>query len=179
MSIRPLVRRLPLNGRVAMAAVMLAIFLAMVLMAAAYPAKSRLLPWVIGIPGTVLALIQFVREIAASRGGDTITIVDDGETAMQTETAAEREEAAFKLRQELVLIGYLVLLVVSLLLLGFWIASPLFVALFLRLYEGASWRVVIISAAATWLSLYVVFDQLLMIGVFEGLLTPYVTDLFE
>ena len=179
MSIKSLSSRIPINGRVAMAAIMLAIFLAMVFMAAAYPAKSRLLPWVIGIPGTVFALIQLLREITAPRGRDTITVIDDGETVTEIEKAAERDEAAAMLRQELVLIGFLVLLVVSHLLLGFWIASPLFVAVFLRLYEGANWRVVIISAAATWLTLYVVFDQLLMVSVFEGLLTPYVTDLFE
>jgi hypothetical protein len=179
MSIRSVAARLPLNGRVVMAAIMLAIFVAMVLMAAAYPYKSRLLPWVIGIPGMLMALAQLVKEITAPRGEDTITVVDGGETVTEIEKAADKDEAAVKLRQELLLIGYLVLLVVSHLLLGFWIASPLFVALFLRLYEGASWRVVIISAAATWLTLYVIFDQLLMIGVFEGLLTPYVTDLFE
>jgi hypothetical protein len=179
MSIRSVAARLPLNGRVVMAAIMLAIFVAMVLMAAAYPYKSRLLPWVIGIPGMLMALAQLVKEITAPRGEDTITVVDGGETVTEIEKAADKDEAAVKLRQELLLIGYLVLLVVSHLLLGFWIASPLFVALFLRLYEGASWRVVIISAAATWLTLYVIFDQLLMIGVFEGLLTLYVTDLFE
>jgi len=179
MSIKSLSSRIPINGRVAMAAIMLAIFLAMVLMAAAYPPKSRLLPWVIGIPGTALALIQLLREFTAPRVRDTITVIDGGETVTEIEKAADKDEAAVKLRQELLLIGYLVLLVVSHLLLGFWIASPLFVALFLRLYEGASWRVVIISAAATWLTLYVIFDQLLMIGVFEGLLTSYVTDLFE
>ncbi|MDP2621412.1 MAG: tripartite tricarboxylate transporter TctB family protein [Hyphomicrobiales bacterium] len=179
MSIKSLSSRVPINGRVAMAAIMLAIFAAMILMAAAYPYKSRLLPWVIGIPGTVLALIQLVHEITAPSGSETITVVDHGETVTQIEPAADADEAAVKQHQELVLIGYLVLLVVSHVLLGFWIASPLFVAVFLRLYEGASWRFVIISAAATWLTLYVVFDQLLTVGVFEGLLTPYVTDLFE
>jgi len=179
MSNRPLIGRFPINGRVAMAAVMLAIFVAMVLMAASWPEKSRLLPFVIGIPAAIMALIQLVKEIVSPAGEDTITVIGDGETVTEIEKTAERDEAAAMLRQELVLIGFLVLLVVSHLLLGFWIASPLFVAVFLRLYDGASWRVVIISAAATWLTLYVVFDQLLTVSVFEGLLTPYVTDLFE
>lgn len=179
MSIRSLAGRLPLNGRVLMAAVMLAIFVAMVLMAAAYPYKSRLLPWVIGIPGILMALAQLIKEIVAPPREDTVTVVDGGERVMETETPAEREEAAVKLRQEFILIGYLVLLVVSHLLVGFWIASPLFVALFLWQYEKANWRVVLTAAAATWLTLYVVFGQLLTVDVFEGLLAPYVTELFE
>lgn len=171
-------RRFAISGRVVIAAVMLAIFVAMVLMATAYPAKSRLLPFVIGIPGAVLALIQLVKEITLPAGEDTITIVDDGQTVTDIEPAADADEAA-NLRRETILIGSLILLVVSHVLLGFWIASPLFVALFLRYYEGTSWRVVIISAVATWLTLYVVFDRLLTVSVFEGLLTPYVTELFE
>lgn len=179
MSNKPLAHRFPINGRIVMAGIMLAIFLTMVLMAAGYPPKSRLLPWVIGIPGTVLALIEFIKEITARHRGDTITVVDDGETVTEIGKAAEKEEKAAQLHREFVLIGYLILLVASHVLLGFWIASPLFVAVFLRFYEGASWRFVLVSAAATWLTLYVIFDQLLRVGVFEGLLTPYVTDLFE
>ena len=171
MSTKSFARRLPLNGRVIMAAVMLAIFLAMVLMAGAYPNKSRLLPWVIGIPGTLMALAQLIKEIADARGAG-----DVGIRAGQSEE--EAADSAERLNQEWILVGYLVLLVVSHLLLGFWIASPLFVAVFLRLYEGASWRVVILSAAATWLTLFAIFDQLLAIGVFDGFLPPYVMDLF-
>lgn len=172
MSIKPFAGRFPINGRVVMAAIMLAIFVAMVLMAAAYPYKSRLLPWVIGIPGTLMALAQLIKEIAAARGPDGFFV---GEAA-DAGTQAEDDQAA-RLRQEIVLIGYLFGLVISHLLLGFWIASPLFVAVFLRLYEGASWRVVVLSAAATWLTLYVIFDQLLTVSIFEGFLPPYVTDL--
>ena len=172
MSTKSMTGRNIINGRVIMAAVMLAIFTAMITAALAFPGDARLLPWVIGIPGTLMALAQLINEITSANGSDVTQATQEAETP----TEAEEDEAGH-LRRETTLIGFLFLLVISHLLLGFLIASPLFVATFL-IYEKERWLTVILSAVGTWAVLYVIFNKLLTIHVFEGLLTTYVMDMF-
>ncbi len=152
------------DGRVAMSLVMLAIFVSMVLMATAYPPDARLLPFVIGIPGSVLALIQVGAEIADARRRAADA---PQEAAPGAENPAE---TASDVKQELVLLGTLVGLVAAILLLGFWVAIPLFLVLFLRFHERESWTLTLALTGGAWITLYVVFDQLLGILVFEGFL---------
>jgi hypothetical protein len=54
------------NGRVATAFVMMLIFVTMSLMALGFPEKARLMPLMVGIPGSVLGLIQLIAEIRHS-----------------------------------------------------------------------------------------------------------------
>lgn len=54
------------NGRVALAALLTALFATMVAIAATYPPNARLMPFVIGVPGLLLCLTQLVIEIKDS-----------------------------------------------------------------------------------------------------------------
>ncbi len=55
------------NGRVGTALVMFLVFATMTLLALGFPEKARLMPLLVGIPGTLLALFQLVVELRAPR----------------------------------------------------------------------------------------------------------------
>lgn len=153
-----------LNGRVMMALVMLGIFASMVLIAGTFPEKARLLPWVIGIPGTILCILQLGFDLAAARKGEPLP-KDAHEGAADDEAPAEG-----RVRRELTLLGYFVGLVAVILLIGFWLAAPLFLIAFLRFHEGESWRFTLALTAGGWLALYLIFDKILGILLHEGFL---------
>ncbi len=154
-----------INGRVYMSLAMLVIFLAMVGIASSYPPEARLLPFVIGIPGVVLCLVQVILEmLAVKRAGG-------GETRPPGDEEAEaRPRGGAAIRRELSLLAYLVALVLAVLLFGFWLAIPVLVIVFLRGYEGESWRLTLGLTAGAWGILYLIFDRVLKIFLFKGFL---------
>ena len=154
-----------LNGRVLMSLVMLAIFVSMVAMASTYPPEARLLPFVIGIPGTLLCLLQAGMEIAAARRGA-------GE-AVAAAAPAELEAPGPDVRREITLLACLVGLAAAILLLGFWLTIPAFIVLFLRFHEREEWRLTLALAIGGWVTLYLVFDRVLGIFVHNGFLIEF------
>ncbi len=165
------------DGKVLMSLVMLAIFVAMVAMAATYPPDTRFLPFVIGIPGIVLALIQVASELIDSRRAAAPTAAAPARRATLRETTAAKAEAILEppgdVRREIVLLAYLVGLAAAVLVLGFWLAIPLFVIAFLRVHERETWTLTLALTATAWGVLYLVFDSVLGIIVHEGFLTEY------
>ncbi len=166
------------NGKVLMSLVMLAIFAGMVAMAATYPPETRFLPFVIGIPGIVLALIQVATEIVDARRAAAPAAAAPARRATLRETTAAKAEAILEppadVRREIVLLAYLVGLAAAILMLGFWLAIPLFVIAFLRFRERETWTLTLTLTASAWVVLYLVFDSVLGIIVHEGFLTEYV-----
>ena len=166
------------NGKVLMSLVMLAIFVTMVAMAATYPPDTRFLPFVIGIPGIVLALIQVASELVDARRAAAPAAAAPARHATLRETTAAKAEAilepAGNVRREVVLLAYLVGLAAAVLFLGFWLAIPLFVIAFLRFHERETWRLTLALTASAWAVLYLMFDSLLGIIVHEGFLTQYI-----
>ncbi len=148
------------NGKVIMSLVMLAIFVGMVGMATAYPAKASLLPFVIGIPGVVLCLIQVVIEVTQAR-----TSGHDG-PIVPADTLADPV-----IKQEVALIFYATGLILGILFLGFWLAIPIFLVAFLRYRERESWTFTLAMTASGWVVLFVLFDTILGILVHQGFLT--------
>ena len=63
---------------------------------------------------------------------------------------------------------YLVGLMAAILLFGFIIAPPLFVAVFLRLRGKESWAVTLGGAAATLAMPYLMFETLLGLSLYQG-----------
>ncbi len=153
------------NGKVLMSLVMLTIFVAMVAMAATYPPDARFLPFVIGIPGTLLCLLQVGAEIADARRG--------AREAVAAAAPAEFAGPGPDVRREISLFACLVGLAAAILLFGFWLAIPLFVIAFLRFHERETWTLTLALTATAWAVLYLMFDSLLGIIVHEGFLTEY------
>ncbi len=163
------------DGRVLMSLVMLAIFVGMVAVAFGYPPEARLLPLVIGIPGTVLCLAQLGRDLAgAGRKPDDLSSPGQEPAHSEIEALVWATEGGTPgdraIRREAVLFGFLVALIAGILVLGFWLAAPLFLIAFLRFHERESWRFTLALSAGGWLVLYLIFDRALGILLHRGFL---------
>ena len=148
-----------LSGRVLMAVVMLAIFVTMSLMALGFPEKARLIPLMIGIPGSALALVQVLLELR--------TAIDEA-----VEFDEERREAR---RNERHMFIWLLLYFFGILGFGFIYAAPVLVFGFLYFGEKETIKVGAFGAAGTWAVLYGLFEQAFEIPLFNGLVIEWLT----
>ena len=182
------------KGKYAMTLVMLGIFVLMVGGALQFSEQARAMPLVIGIPGIVLCLLQFIldlREGKRSKASAQHDPRNEFEKAQATVSAIVGHKMAFDMtqetlsvvvdelpqggerRRELLLWGSLVGFVAGILLFGFWLTIPVFLLLFLRLFAGKSWRFSLALAAVGTLLLYLVFGA----GLGAILHPGFITDL--
>lgn len=148
-----------LNARIILAGLMLALFAAMTAAALSYPAKAAFVPLVIGIPGTVLCLIQLGTELRASHAGKT-------------------DDKPRNVKREWVMFGWIVGFVVAVTLLGFLIAAPLVLYAYLRFNAKEPHWVAGLMAVGGLALIYGVFEYTLEVTLWEGLLTPVVAGWF-
>lgn len=157
--------------------VMLVIFSVMVAMAFQFPADARFMPFIVGIPGIVLCLVQLLvdwrkaqtvmvspeaQALPALRG---VTLPDTGEPAL-----SEGETV----RREIVMWIYFLAFVGGLLLFGFWIAVPIMLVSFLRLQAKLSWQAALAAGLGASLLLYLIFEVLLRIRLHPGFATGFI-----
>jgi hypothetical protein len=190
-----------LHGRTLFSVVMLAIFSTMVAIAADYPWQASMLPMVIGVPGILLSILQIVLDMRSyhkaegridprtsfeiymdeiaqntkgqvkmdvSEGTQLTTLVDDPSVVGRTRGQRER-----------LLWAYFYGLVGAVLLFGFWIGVPAFLAAFLRFYARESWRLTVALTVACWAVMYVLLVVFLEQVLFEGFVTGYLVNLLS
>jgi hypothetical protein len=145
-----------LNGRVATALVMLLIFASMSLMALGFTEKARLMPLLVGIPGTILGIVELINEMRATARqaaqGEAGDVVTDAEKAM---------------------LGWVCIFFIGILLFGFIYAAPVLVFAFMLAGKKETLKVALISAAGAWAVLYGFFQVAMEIPLFEGLIIEY------
>jgi len=118
--------------------------------ATAWPWKAALFPLVIGIPLFCLAATEALWTLFGGAG----------------EAAEEAKDFQLTLgtgagRRTLVAIGWIIGFAAAIVLLGFPLAVPLFVFLWLRLHARESWTLSIVMPLAVWAVFYGLFDFLL------------------
>ena len=146
-----------LNAKTILAGVMLAIFAAMSATAFAYPTKAAFVPLVIGIPGTVLCLIQLGVELRHLRDGTA-------------------QPSTRNVRREWIMYGWIIAFVIGVVLLGFMVAAPILLYAYLRFdAKEPHWLAGLIAIGGLAL-IYGVFEYTLQVDLFDGLLTPLVAD---
>jgi hypothetical protein len=145
-----------LNGRVLTAAVMLAIFVTMSLIAFSMSAEARLMPLIVGVMGSLLALIQVFEELR------TVTI----------ESPESGRKAADKRRSERHMFAWVFLFFVGILAFGFVYAAPTLVFGFLSIGKKESTKVALAGAAGIWV-LTGLFERWFEIQLFTGLFVEW------
>ena len=143
------------EGRVVVAGIMLLIFAVMVGFALTFPGEARFLPLVIGVPGLVLSLAQFVIELRGKEPDE------------KAYTAADR-------MAELKMFAWFAVFIFGIILFGFPYAGPIIVALYLHFSWGEKWYVSLGAAAFSWAILHGVFDYVLGLPLFEGLVYQWI-----
>lgn len=131
-----------------------------------WPIKTALYPRVIGVPLVVLAAIEV-----------TLNLRGHAEEKRQAVdlTLSETLPANVTARRTAVAFAWILGFFLTIVLLGFPVAIPVFVLAYLRLQGRESWMLSIVLAAAAWLAFYVVFDRLLHLPFAEGLLLQLFT----
>ena len=121
-----------------------------VVAASAWPWKAALFPLVIGIPLFCLAAAEALWVLfgrAPAEGGEA----KDFQLALGKDS----------MRRTLVAAGWILAFFAAIVLLGFPVAVPLFVLLYLRLQGREGWSVSMVMTAAVWGVFYGLFDLLL------------------
>jgi len=149
--------RILLNGPVFTALMMFVVFATMSLIALSFPDKARLMPLIVGIPGTILALVQLLMELRSTLR----------QTAETTELVPETIEA------ERQMFTWMFLFFFGILGFGFIYAAPLLVFGFLWFGKGESLKVGLVGGAGTWGILYGLFETGFQIPLFDGLLLEW------
>ena len=195
---RPTLWRALTHGRTLFSMLMFSIFFVMVVLAWPYDWPANFLPFVIGIPGIALTLLQItidIRDFFAAKG--QIDPRTDFEKYMaelsehtegleldyakeQVETLVEDHSLVAKSRnrQELILFGYFFFLLGVVLLFGYWIGTPIFLFLFLRYYAKEALNLSLMITAGVWASMYFVLVIVLEQIIFEGFITHFVIDTY-
>jgi hypothetical protein len=180
----------------AMTLAMLAIFVAMVGVAATYPAEARFMPFVVGIPAIGLCLLQLVldfyrrRDPQAEGAGDPLKEAEQqvarisghrvqfdmpSENVIFTESGFDERE---KLRREVIVWGYFLGLIAGILLFGFHVAVPVFLIAFLRFQAQTSWRNALIYGGLGAILMFALFEKVLRVSLHAGFVTEFIASRF-
>lgn len=151
------------SGRVMTALVMFLIFLTMTALALRFTEKAALMPLMIGVPGTLLGLVQLIMEFRKA----------SAELAVLEQDPAKIEEKRQERRSELEMIIWMLLFFASILCFGFIYAAPVVVFAFLYFGKNEGLVTGIISAISTWVVLYWFFQQWFEIPLFRGLVIEW------
>ena len=193
---RPPLWRALAHGRTLFSTIMFSIFLVMVLVAWDYAWPANFLPFVIGIPGMTLALLQIVIDIrgflAAKGQIDPRTEferyiaeltshtegleLDLGKEKLETLVEDHSMVAKTRNRQEMTLFGFFFFLLAMVLLFGFWIGTPIFLFPFVRYYAKESLKLSLIVTAIVWSTMYFLLVILLSQIIFEGYISGFIID---
>ena len=147
--------------RVTSTAVLCAVFLVIFASAAVvaklnYPVEAASMPLIIGGIGAALSLLQLIVSLRESRD------------------AAYEEQ--IDLRKDLPIYLWVWAFVAAVVAFGFVIAAPLMLFAYLRWRSGESWWLCLLLSAAVLAILYGLFETVLGVPLFEGLVTPLVQD---
>ncbi|MBI4186098.1 MAG: tripartite tricarboxylate transporter TctB family protein [Chloroflexi bacterium] len=124
---------------------------------------AKLLPMVIGGAVFALAVTGLLKDILVRDGREKI--VTPGK-------ADESEEAKDDLRGYLPSIGWVVAFSLSIYLLGFLIAIPLFALTYMKLH-GVKWLQTIVFAILATALVYGIFERLLEVTLYRGLILAW------
>jgi hypothetical protein len=131
-----------------------------VLGATAWPWKAALFPLVIGIPVFLLAAAEFC-VAALGRAAPTEAQAVDFVPSTHADPALARRRAATTF-------GWLVAFALLIVALGFSLAIPLFVLVYLRLHAREGWARSLILSVVAWASVQGLFVRLLNLPFPEG-----------
>jgi hypothetical protein len=120
-----------------------------------YPAEAASMPLIIGGVGAALSLLQLVRELRASRGA---------------------YEEQIDLRKDLPIYLWVWAFVLAVVACGFVIAAPIMLFAYLRWRSSESWWLCLLLPAVVLAILYGLFEKVLGVPLFEGLVTSPIED---
>ena len=163
-----------IKGSILLSGVFIIIFGGMIVLSQGYPEKARLVPLVVAVPGLLMSLVQLIIELffkdkIQSKEEDSKT--HGYEAAAQEEVAYEEELTVEEIKKrEAVMVGWILAILVLILAFGFWITIAAFLLIFLRIHGQETWKTTIAVTVGGWMTIYLIFQVILRIPLFEGFL---------
>lgn len=127
----------------------------------AWPTKAALFPLAIGIPLFCMAAAEALW-VLFGRAGSTDEVRD-----------FQLSLGKGSMRRTAIAIGWILAFFAAIVLLGFPIAVPLFVFLYLRVQGRESWMLSVVFSLAVWATFYGLFDRLLHLPFHTGWLLAW------
>ncbi len=136
-----------------------------------YGERTRLVPLVILTPGLLLGIFLLIGEYfpALLRQTD-VDLVNIRRSGLEAEASLDRGGVLIGRRGFLIVTGYLIGFSVCILLVGFLIAVPIGVFVFIKVFGRQSWLKSLAITAATWAFIYLLFVVVMNFDIFEGIL---------
>jgi hypothetical protein len=145
--------------------------LVVIVVSLGYDEKARLVPMLVAVPTLVLAvLVLFVGDRPGPSAALDADSVNLAEIAGLSEDAPGPPPPEGPRGSALSIILWIVLLCLLVLLVGFMVATPVFILFFMRLQARASWRASAAVAVIMFAVVYGGFDVLMKGDMFEGIL---------
>jgi hypothetical protein len=157
--------------------IMLAIFSTMVGIATQYPEGARFMPFVVGIPGIALCVLQLGLDAVRAYDGQLTRLFQTAPKAgkpVETVGTEQPEFGPHTAKRELRMWGYVVAFVAGILAVGFYVSVPILLVTFVRREAESSWRSALLLGIGGTAVLYFVFGFVLQIRLHSGFLTPLV-----
>lgn len=152
---------------------MLVIFTTMVAMATDFPEGAALMPFVVGIPGIGLCLLQLALDYKRAAGLSTYRFRTAPKAGKPEDMAVEEPEFGPRtVKRELVIWGYFLSFIAGILVFGFYAAVPVMLTTFLRREAQTSMRLALLMGVGTTMVMYLMFGMLLHIRLHLGFVTP-------
>lgn len=158
-----------LSGKAWMSLAIMLASVGIVISALGWPFKTALFPMVVGIPLFILSTIQFLKSAFFAKGHSKEATVDFKLSEMEDKALEKRRTVNISLW----IFGFFFLV----LLIGFPIAVPLFVFLYMKLQGKEKWRTAIIYTFVAWASFYGLFVKFCDLPFMKGWIQQGLTAL--
>ena len=150
---------------------LLAFILCFLLASLGYSPKERMIPLVIGVPTLLIGLLVLAGEKFPAIMKKFEVSLEDLVSEKASESGAVPAQRPVILTREAVGVSaWGTGLFLGVYLVGFYIAIPLFLLLFLRIQGGIPWMKSLLFTVGTWLFIYALFNVLLSEELFTGML---------
>ena len=149
-----------LSGKAWMSLAIMFIAAGVVISALRWPFKAALFPAVVGAPLLILYAIQFVKSAFFAEGHGKGAVIDF--------KLSEMEDKILERKRTVRILFWILGFFFMVLLIGFPIAVPLFVFLYMKLQGKEKWVTSLLLAFAAWASFYGLFVKFCDIPFGEG-----------
>jgi TctA family transporter len=129
--------------------------------------KGRLFPQVIIIPGMVLSLWTVVQGFIRIRSPVKLEIESD---SYKRQKELKRSNHPITLKNEIVMMSWIVGFLCLILILGFWVTIALFLPIFMHFFGHESKQIITAYTLGTWGIIYLVFAVSMKVPLYSGIL---------
>ncbi len=161
-----------LNDRTLFTLGVFVLVLVFLVLSLGYQPRARLVPVIIAVPTLLLTLFQLLIDMipAVARRFSFFQEYDlfGIETGRAAAPSEESRPSSAVFRRELNFAAWLLLLVSLIYFIGYLVAIPLFMVLFMRLRSSERWLTTLSITAVTWAFVYVVFIVVMGAPLHEG-----------